>query len=440
MSEAITHGDPFGNADVVIGRMVYEAHKNDALSDNEKRKEEIEADFVKAYHQVKQEDGSYDFSKAEGMGEKPEYRLYELHSELAGYKRAVDEAHLAKAEDAERLEKEVRKDGSYDLWGAMDADRKRTRPHEAIDESFKSGYQFDAPLNAITTPTAPDPFEVPGMDVTQHADKDIVTIFTVLPKLSVSTLNVPFLRESAVPAGAAARAAGAKAAEFTGSIELARQPVESVAVKLTLTEEQLEDHQLVRDYINANIPLNVMLTVDKAIVDGNGTSPNLRGLLSWAGGQTEKLTKEGNAFLNKNILVDIYKGINAQKVATHLKSVPSHFLCHPNATMAMITAENDNGFYFGSPMVTPRPVIWGLPIVESMNFSAGSAARQNVGVLVDLMRGAFVRLYMRKGLEVMWGWNSDDFEKFNRSIRANIRLGLVVRFPQAITKVATADA
>ena len=57
--------------------------------------------------------------------------------------------------------------------------------------------------------------------------------------------------------------------------------------------------------------------------------------------------------------------------------------------------------------------------------------------MVDLSQD-FVVLYLRKGLEVLWGLNDQDFVKYDYTIRGSVRCALVVKLPEAVSVIQTA--
>ena len=183
-----------------------------------------------------------------------------------------------------------------------------------------------------------------------------------------------------------------------------------------------------------------MVAADRELISGDGTGEHLTGLLHVANSQSITLSKGGTGITTvvdmDKVLGQIYMGIGEHETATELKSSPSHFLCHPNFLHAFTGAENDAGFYWGSPATMFVPMVWGMPVVKSTGFDNLAAAKK-VGAMVDLTQD-FLCFYVRKGLEVLWGYNDQDFSKFDYTIRGSIRCALVAKLPQAITIINTA--
>jgi HK97 family phage major capsid protein len=64
-------------------------------------------------------------------------------------------------------------------------------------------------------------------------------------------------------------------------------------------------------------------------------------------------------------------------------------------------------------------MIWGLPVVQTTAKTAGTV------LAGDFASYCFVA--RRQGVLVEWGWNSDDFSKFKKTVRATERMTLVVK-------------
>src|SRR5207248_5858794 len=63
--------------------------------------------------------------------------------------------------------------------------------------------------------------------------------------------------------------------------------VRKVAASLPVTDEQFEDEPRARDYVNNRLEYQLRARLDSQILNGNGTAPNLRGILNVAGINTQ---------------------------------------------------------------------------------------------------------------------------------------------------------
>ena len=86
----------------------------------------------------------------------------------------------------------------------------------------------------------------------------------------------------------------------------------------------------------------------------------------------------------------------------------------------------DGIYIWGNPSEAGPERIWGLPVVQS------DAQTENTAIVVDVN---FTQLFTRRGLDVQVGYQSDDFIKGRKAIRADLRVAFVAYRATAICTV-----
>lgn len=270
---------------------------------------------------------------------------------------------------------------------------------------------------------------------------------------------------SRASSSAAARSEGASLAESTFQDIRVADTVESIGHFARVTMEQLEDSARVASMLDTRMPYGVRQAVNRAILNGNGTSPQIKGFLAFkysdAGADNAAKARSISETFSR-VTVDISDNDTEAKAAKDamLKvrramttlllegaTEASGVVLHPRTLELIQTAETASaGFYYGDPRVMPAKLIWGLPVVEDQyglgpyygsQGSTDPTAGDTVALLGDFAMQAEV-LY-RSGLRVEFGMAADDFLRLRESVRAYVRLVLsIYRLKAFITIEAVA--
>jgi HK97 family phage major capsid protein len=160
--------------------------------------------------------------------------------------------------------------------------------------------------------------------------------------------------------------------------------------------------------------------LDQQIVSGNGTTPNLRGVLNVSGIQTQAKGADPGPDA-------IYKAM--VKIRTTGKAQASGVLFHPTDWQNIRLLRTADGLYiWGNPSETGPERIWGLPIVQSTNETLGTAV---VGAWAE-----YSELAMKRGIEIqVSNSHSTFFVEGKQAIRADFRCALIFYRPAAFCQV-----
>lgn len=201
-----------------------------------------------------------------------------------------------------------------------------------------------------------------------------------------------------------------------------------VAGWFKITDDMAEDLPYVVSEINTTALYDLAFKEEAALLSGNGTSPNLRGLLNRVGVQTEaSADKTDNADA-------IFRAIT--KVGIGSIFAADGIVINPTDYQALRLRKDANEQYYGGGFfagqygnggIIEQPPLWGLRTVVSPAVAAGT-------VLVGAFNSAKV---FRKGGVRVESTNShaDDFTNDKITIRVRERLGLQVKYPAAFVKV-----
>lgn len=281
-------------------------------------------------------------------------------------------------------------------------------------------YSGSAVGGALTIPfydTTIEPAARPTPDVT-----DLVS------RVSVGTDTVNWTRQTARSTAATAVAEATNSTgtsgtkpEATITYERVTSPVETIAVTAAVTERELADASQIAAIINMDLMDDLRLQLDAQILSGNGTTPNLTGILN-SGIQTVANTTAFENVLDAMLRAQVV-------IMTANEPPPDAYVFNPLdwEPMRVLKSTGDGNYFGGSPFAPFTPALWGLPVVVTNQMTA------NTGLTGAFKRAT--RLYEREGIVIRIGWVNDDFARNLVRVRAEMRAGFAVRRPSAIARV-----
>ena len=248
----------------------------------------------------------------------------------------------------------------------------------------------------------------------------------------------------------APRAENAALAESTLTWREVSVPVESIGTFLPVTEESLEDSMDITSQISGRLMRGVMQAKERQLISGNGTSPNLKGLLGFAETTTSATTRhrtmgkvemaavstsDDDAKKLAAIEAALWDAIDL--VAARGGGEPDGILINRTALNRLFKAKDGDGNWryerdmMGNLATNP----WG-PMVASTRYGLADYADGNtVAIVGDWMQADEV---MRHDLRVEFGMTGDDFKNLRQSVRAYVRCALAVYRPRSFAQVVVA--
>lgn len=240
----------------------------------------------------------------------------------------------------------------------------------------------------------------------------------LIPHIAVTTDSVDYVTVAdTIGAAGVAEAGAIPESKFTPT--LAKANVVNVAHYTKITKQLADDAPALAAYIDTKMLYGLQNKVEDQIVNGNGTAPQLKGLLA-TGSYTDasaKLTGAKNLF---DLLLLL------QGVAETAAYEPEALVLNP-MTWAQLAMEKDSQgrYLLGGPGLAANKSVWGIPVVTSSAVPAGKFIFGNFTQTVTI--------YDRQQVAVeMTGTNEDDFTHYLYTIRASRRLALAVEVPAGI--------
>ena len=196
-------------------------------------------------------------------------------------------------------------------------------------------------------------------------------------------------------------------------------PVQKIAHKFRASMEVLDDAPMLRSYIDGRGRYGLNLVEEGQLLTGNGTSPNLKGLLPQA-------TAYDNTTITGYTPATLVDDIRVAKLQVRKALYPASGIVLNPEDWAMIELLKDTqGAYLFSVVTTgATPRLWGLPVVLSDSMEPG-----------DFLVGAFslgAQVWDRMGMTVMVSTeDGDNFSENMVTILFEKRLALEVSRPEA---------
>lgn len=271
-------------------------------------------------------------------------------------------------------------------------------------------------------------FDTAGSTLTVYdRQPGIVLVGTQIPmvadlfaKGTTGANTIRYVQEDTFTNAAVEVAEGTTKPEASWDTSEVDAPVRKIAVTAKVTDELFADFPAMAAYINQRLPYMVALREDVQLLTGNGTAPNLKGILNTSGIQTQAKGADP-------VFTAAYKAMVL--ILSVGFFVPDGFVFNPLDWQDVVTAQDTTGRYiYGNPADTAMARLWGLPVVTTM------AITQNTALCGSFQLGA--QIFYRQGITVeSTNSNEDDFKKNLIAIRAEQREALAVYRPKAFCSI-----
>lgn len=204
---------------------------------------------------------------------------------------------------------------------------------------------------------------------------------------------------------------------------------EKIAAYAKMSKEILADVQGMRNFIEEEIQTLVELKLDSQLYNGNGTTPNLKGLVTWA----TTLSVASSGFETAGTGVNF---ANNYDVVIAAKSImqntyfftPNVMLVNPLDYGLMQVGKTADGVYIIPPFAQSMGLsIAGVRIIANPGVTAGDF------VIMDTSK---VRLRIREEFNIDYGYENDDFTKNLITVLGELRalLYLPTNYAGAVLK------
>ncbi|ADZ70110.1 phage major capsid protein [Polymorphum gilvum] len=409
----------------------------------------------KVFAEAKTDDGSYDFNRVKCLGEdvkgsiavaeKVKAMNAEL-DELAQQAEALEAAEKA-ADDHARREKAVgfrpgfpeggsaRAQAAMKSLGELLAEAKTYNawiergcpagidltfdilPTDMLAMGMKAMTLQEKALMATTAGYAPESVRMPGF---VEAVTRPLQLIDIIPFSPTGQASIKYMEETTRTHAAAETAEGGSYAESTFVFTEKSSDVRKITDSLPVTDEQLDDVPMMQGYVNGRLAFGIRQRLDTQVYVGNGTAPNLRGIVNVSGIQTQARGTDP--------VPDVFfKAMT--KVRTVGRAIPTHHVMHPTDWQSIRLLRTADGVYiWGSPSEAGPERLWGLPVVQNEARASGSG-------LTGSFQPAWISGFERRGVDIQIGYVGTQFTEGKRTVRGDMRAGLVVFRPAAFCDV-----
>ena len=253
-----------------------------------------------------------------------------------------------------------------------------------------------------------------------------VHIRTLLPIGNTDAQTIRFPKESAYDDGAAATAQGSAVGQSDFDVTATSVNVEKIGTFMRITEEMLNDTPGLSSYLSARVPGKVLSVEDNEIVSGDGSSPNLSGLLTDG---TAFTTSSGGLFYQS---IESANEFDVIVVALNQLSLLNYqadtILMNPTDFHKIVLLKSTANEYLRNQIITGiQPTVNGVPITLS-------TAMPNGKFLVGNLAQAS-QLWVRDGLGIEFSReDSTNFRDGFVTVRAQERVALTNYAPNAIVQ------
>lgn len=261
-----------------------------------------------------------------------------------------------------------------------------------------------------------DPEDLRSGRVELIATRPAPVVVDAIPQTPTGQSAIKYMEETTFTNNAAEAAEGGAYGEAALVLTEKSVTVEKIAVWLPVTDEQFEDEERARAYVNNRLPFMVRQRLDSQCLVGNGTTPNIRGTENVSGIQTQALGTDP-------IFDAAYKLF--RRIRDDGFAEPSVFFIRPEKWESARLARTADGIYIlGNPGDSAPVRLWGVPGVET---TAPTATKLVAGDYRN-----FSELAVRRGIDIqVTNAHSDFFVNGKLAVRCDVRVALVHYRPKA---------
>ena len=293
--------------------------------------------------------------------------------------------------------------------------------------------EFKTTLN--TTGYPPENLRAPGILETALRNPD--SVIGLFDQINTNQNAYVYLEETTFTnnAGAVAESTDIStsnegALAFTEKTESIRK----MATFLPVTDELLADVAGIQGYVNSRLSTMMKLNLDNQLINGDGSAPNLTGVLQKSGINTFDYSSFNGSLAR---LGQIYQAITEIRKDAFVEA--DSIVMHPSDWYQIVTSVTDvtssgsrNPLFVvaGGFGADAAPRIWGLNVVPSTVIAEGTMLVGKFG------GGDAAQVVMREGVDLaVSDSHSDFFAKNQLAIRLTMRLGFAIYRPTAFCSI-----
>ena len=248
-----------------------------------------------------------------------------------------------------------------------------------------------------------------------------IDVLDLFPVVTTQQSANKYMQETVYTNNAAEVAEAGTYAESAYKVIEVTDPIQKIGHTLPITDEQLGDESQALAYVEGRLVFGLRQRLNTQVLVGNGTSPNLRGLLNVVGIQTQAKGADPVPDAVYKAMVKVMTGTG--------QAVPNAFVTNPLDWQDVRLLRTADGIYiWGSPSEAGPDRIWGLQVALAQGLT------ENTGVVGDFAN--FSELVSRRGVDVQTtNSHASEFTAGTQRIRADVRVGVTFYRPAAFATV-----
>jgi len=310
-------------------------------------------------------------------------------------------------------------------------------------KNIQSTVPFEVKTNLTTTGYPPESLRQPG--ILETALRDPNAVIGLFDQIQTDQNAFVYLEETTFTNNAAEAAEAAAVGEAALAFTERTATISKLGVNIPVTDELMADVSGLEGYLNSRLQTMIRLRLDSQLLSGDGTSPNLEGILD-AGRASVGSTDYSSYAGGLGRIGAIYNAITDIRVNAFTE--PDAVVIHPN-DWAQIVLQLDEDFAGTSSAgyTAKSPVfasaggfaggvanqLWGLKVVPSTAISEGTMLVGKFG------GGEAAHVVMRQGIDIaVSDSHGENFTKNIMVIRATMRVGFPVYRQAAFHKITNA--
>lgn len=245
-----------------------------------------------------------------------------------------------------------------------------------------------------------------------------LNVYRSLPQFQTGTDSVVLMRENSFTNNARGQTEGNEKAQSAITFNKYNVAIETIAHWLKVSKQLLADSPAVVSYIETRLRFGVEAAVDNQLMNGNGTSPNLSGLLD-SGNYTVYTPTSGD---------NLIQAINRAKYQLWAIGYIADTVYVNPADWGAQEIERENGstgmYLYGAPGTISGLNPFGIRVVITPRITAGTFLVGQTAVATGV--------WNRSGTVIEMGYEDNDFTSNLVTVLGEVRLGLGVTVPAAM--------
>lgn len=270
--------------------------------------------------------------------------------------------------------------------------------------------------SAVDNPLYGEGWIDPVMGTIQWKTGKLYDLFRKIAAPAGSGGTIKYKGQKAVTNAAAETAEGASKPEATYTWEWKYLPIEKVAVSTTLTMETV-DYAWLRADVDALMNRDLMLRINGQLYTGDGSTPNIKGLYTYAGAFSN--TNYAAKVTDPNLFDLAYAVSNSIVNIGGGKYMPNFVAMNPVDIYMYDVQKAADGHYILPPFVSSDgKMIKGLSVIEDANVTV------NTMVVGDTNYASIVEL---GGIELSTGYVNTQFVENEFTLLAEKRMAFYIK-------------